>query len=492
MLSDSANAQRQATLSQDLFREVRPDFFRVLSGVNAPVYADALDALEQESSQRHEGMDREDALSLVTEVLSRRPDFQLELEEGIDLAALATFSLRDKARYVLDYFTRASWVEAETGADWRRVIHFNPHGSTLLTAARKIARPDAAVFTDKLVSVCALLANPAELQRQPWEHLQTCWDNARQGLAELRAMRKSIERFIRRQLETETLGDNLGVVFDQYAEQVGRTCYAELVRSQLANRLAAAQEHLRGLLNDADLLHKMQAEVLRREPSLATSAAMSRVRVRLDELGRALDGVIPLADQIDNSTAEFTRRSLARFRYLQEVVGERRGQMKELFELVNRSFADAGGRLSDLDDQIELPPLRLPETRLLAGRDSLYEPARRRTIEENAPLAGDVSEAQRENARRQMESALRDSLSVTRANHFISQLPGGKGSRISSGEFPVRNEDDLADLIAVLLHAESAEARYRIESPRVAEEGAEVAHDRKATCEIERFFVIKK
>lgn len=491
MMGDPVKSQpRTATLSTDLFREVRPDFFRVLSGVNASIYVDALDGIEQEAAQRNEGMDREDGLAIITEVLSRHPDFQPELEEVIDPTLLANLPLREKARYVLDYFVRAGWVDAETGSDWRRIIHFNPHGSTLLAAARKIARPDAAVFTDKLISVCALLANPAELNRQPWEHLQTCWDNTQQGLAELRAMRKSIERFIRRQLETQTLGDNLGVVFDQYAEQVGHTCYAELVRSQLANRLGQAREHLHGLLDDADLLHKMQAEVLRREPGLDPSSAMSRVRVRLDDLGRALESVIPLADQIDSRTAEFTRRSLARFRYLQEVVGERRGQMKELFEKVNRAFA--GRRFADLDAGIELPSPVLPEARLLAGRDSLYEPARRHTIEENTPLAGDISEEQREKARLQMESALRDSLSVTRANHFIASLPGGKGVRIGSEEFPVRNEDDLADLISVLLHAESADARYRVEVPRVAEETAEVIQDRKAFCQIERFFVIKK
>ncbi len=492
MPGDNSILRLPATLSHDLFREVRPDFFRVLSGVNAPIYVDALDALEFEAAQRHEGMDREDALALVSEVLSRQPDFLPEVEEGIDPALLANLTLREKTRYVLDYFTRAGWVEAETGTDWRRVIHFNPHGSALLAAARKIARPDAAVFTDKLIGVCALLASQEALLQQPWEHLQTCWDNTQQGLAELRAMRKSIERFIRRQLETDSLGGNLGVVFDQYAEQVGRTCYAELVRSQLANRLSVAQEKLRGLLGDADLLHKMQAEVLRREPELAPATAMSRVRKRLDDLGRALESVIPLADQIDRSTAEFTRRSLARFRYLQEVVGERRGQMKELFERVNRGFGPTGGRLADLDAQIDLPPLRLPETRLLAGRDSLYEPARRRTIEENAPLVDDVTADQQVKARHQMENALRDSLSVTRANHFIARLPGGKGARLSSVEFPVRNEEDLADLIAVLLHGESAEAHYRVESPRVIEEAEAVAHDRKETCEIERFFVIKK
>jgi len=37
-------------LATQLFREVRPDFFRVLAGPLARLYVDALDALEREAS----------------------------------------------------------------------------------------------------------------------------------------------------------------------------------------------------------------------------------------------------------------------------------------------------------------------------------------------------------------------------------------------------------------------------------------------------------
>ncbi|PYI84653.1 MAG: hypothetical protein DME26_12885 [Verrucomicrobia bacterium] len=51
-------------LSRDLFRVVRPGFFRVLAGMNAAAYLDVLDALEREAAERHEGMSREEALAL--------------------------------------------------------------------------------------------------------------------------------------------------------------------------------------------------------------------------------------------------------------------------------------------------------------------------------------------------------------------------------------------------------------------------------------------
>ncbi len=482
------------SLAAELFREVRLGFFRVLAGGNAAVYVDVLDALEREASERHEGMSRDEALAIVSEVLARHPAFALEADEfdGGPRDQFAALPLREKARRVLDHLARPEigWVLDEQLPNWERVIRFDAHGGTLLEALRKIARPDAAVFTDKLQGVCAALANHAALAEAPFVHLENCLALARGGLSELRGIEKSLKRLIERQREAATLGEIYSVVFDQYAEQVGRTCYAELVRAQLPARLDEARERVRALLFDTERLHQMQHEVMRRD-GLDPATAMARVRNRLDELARALDHVQPLADEIDRRTAEFTRRSLARSRYLQEVVGERRGQVQNFFEHINSAFA--GRRLSDLDELADLPPLLLPDARLLAGRDSLYEPPRRRTLEENAPVDDEVTERMRDGAKAQLGSVVRDSLTVARANRLVEKLPGGKGTRFTSGELPVRNDDDLADVIALLLHAESGEARYRVEVPRTKDDAAPDAEfDRKLDCRLERFFVIKK
>ena len=477
-------------LASDLYREVRPEFFRVLAdGRTAAVYVDILDALEIEASQRQEGLPREEATAIASDILVTHPTFEPDSENPI--TGDPGFAPAEKARRVLENLLRAGWLEEPTRSDWQRVIYFNPNGGTLLTALRKIARPDATVFSDKLIGVCAALAHTAALAEQPWELIQACRENVQLGLGELRAMQKSVDRLVRRQIEARTLGENLSVVFDEYAEQVGRTCYAELIRARLPARLGEAGERLRQMLEDADLLQRMQAEVLRRDAMIEHAAAMARVRNALDDLARALEGVLPLADEIDRRTAEFARRSLARFRYLQEVVGERRGQVKEFFETINNQLR--GRRLGDVDTCFALPKMDLAAPRLLAGRESLYDPPTPRSIEENAPVEDDPSEADCERARRQIENALRDALTVGRANRFVAQLNGGKGARIASTDLPVHTEDDLADIMSALLHAESREAHFRVEAPRFGEdEDGAPERDSKAGCRIERFDLVKK
>ena len=94
--------------------------------------------------------------------------------------------------------------------------------------------------------------------------------------------------------------------------------------------------------------------------------------------------------------------------------------------MLNRHFA--GRRLVELDDAgIECPELRIHDTRLLAGVESLYTPRLRRVAGEIEPFDDEASESQQHDAMRRLHAAMRDSLTVARANRFVEQLlPSGR------------------------------------------------------------------
>lgn len=478
-------------LSTALFRETRGGgFFRVLSGRNAPFYVDVLDSLEREAAERPDGMAREEVLAIIVETLEQHPGLELDDETGAD--ELTERSQRDKARILLDYLLKNRWLEEPPRRDWRRTLLFDAHGATLIAALRKIAWPDAAVFTDKLMAVCALLANEVEILERPWQTVENCLSNVREGLNELRSMQKSVQRFTRRQLEEDTLKGNLSVVFDDYSEQVSHACYSELVRARLPLRLPEAVRRIdERLLGDGGAMAEMQTEVLRRNPNMDAGTARAIVRNKLDDLSSMLDRVLPMADEIDRGTADFTRRSLARFRYLQDVTGERRSEIKSFFERANVLLS--GKRLSHhAADLPDLPSPRLPEIKLPSGLDSLYSPPVRRAPAEQEAFEDSAEDDDREAGLETMGRSLRDSLSVLRANTFIATLEGGKGTRILSADLPIHGESGFTDLISLLLHSESAEARYRIVMDRTEDEEKPPALDALEGCVVERFSVIKK
>jgi hypothetical protein len=476
-------------LSTALFRETRGvGFFRVLAGKHASFYLDALDALESESAERPDGIAREEAIAIIEEALERHPGFAFE-EEGDEWVPA---DLRERARLLLDHLVRQHWLEEPPRRDWRRKIHFDAHGSTLLAALRKIAWPDAAVFTDKLTGVCAMLADEAELAERPWQTVENCLSNVREGLIELRSMQKSVQRFTRRQLEEETLRGNLAVVFDDYSEQMSRSCYAALVRARLPMRLPDTVRRIsERLADDPATLADMQTEVLRRHPELSAESARARVAAALEELIELLERVLPMADEIDRRTADFTRRSLARFRYLQDVTGERRTELKAFFETANRLLA--GRRLQRSNPTLpELPDLLMPAVKLPAGLDSLYSPPSRRPPLEQDAFDDAVSESDRESGLHDMQRTIRESLTVARANRFIQALPGGKGERIESDQLELDGTHSSADLIALLLHAEAPDARYRLDVRRVSDESTLPPTDTLHDIRVERFAIIKK
>ena len=132
--------------------------------------------------------------------------------------------------------------------------------------------------------------------------------------------------------------------------------------------------------------------------------------------------------------------------------------MQEIFEWINTTYA--GNALVGLDLPPQFPDMLIPEAGLIAGLESLFWPRRRRTLGEISPIDADPTEDELEACKREMEASLRESLTVVRANRFIEGMNFEKV--ISSADMPLHNEDDLSDLIAVLLHSEAADARYRV------------------------------
>jgi hypothetical protein len=474
-------------LSHALFREVRPEFFRVLAGPAARLYLDALEALERAAGEHVQGIERDDAVALIEEVVEAHAD--VPLDDGVTPLVLST---RDKARAALESLRRAGWLEDEERSDWRKLVHFHPSGLAMMQTLRKLAFPEAVIFSDKLVGVCTMLTGDDRLFRaEPWQHVESGVAALQQGVAELRGMETAIKRHTRHQLAAVTLKENLAVLFDQFAERIGHACYAELVHARLPLRLAEARRRVETLESDVEILDAMQAEVLRREPALAPETAMSRVRLRLEELAELLQSVVPVADAVDRRTAEFTRRSLARFRYLQETTSENRSQVQDFFETLNRHFA--GRRLAELDEAgIEFPVLRLHDARLLAGLESLYTPRLRRTVGEIEPLDDEATGDQQDDALRRLHSAMRDSLTVARANRFVEQVLPAEAASMTSEQIPIHCEEDLADVIACLLHARAADARYRVEVSRVGADADLAKYGQKLSYRIESFTLFRK
>ena len=471
-------------LSTKLFTQVSLDFFRVLSNPNARIFVDAMESIAREMGDAALGISRQEAVETILEVLEQSTD-GLVPEDG---APADVVSPRSQALVILNRLIAVGWLAEPQRNDFERRIYLERQGEIMLGALRQIASPEQVAFTDKLQIACFTLMNPDAFADDPWGQLSGCIENVKLGLQELRGMQKNVEQMTKRQLAAQTLRENLAILYDEFSEAIGHSCYRELVRVRLPIRVRQARRCLEQIELDEVLHDKMVREVMRRRLADDPGAASSYTRNRIHELFQLLDAIEPQAEQIDQRTADFARRSFARFRYLQEVGSVRREQVQKLFEWINSNYA--GHALVGLDIPPKFPDMLISEAGLIAGLESLFWPRRRRTLGEISPIDADPTEDELEACKREMEASLRESLTVVRANRFIEHMNFEK--IISSADMPLRNEDDMSDLIAVLLHSEAADAHYRVRASRGKSDVDAPPVDSKIGYRIERFEVEKK
>ena len=473
------------SLGTSLFSDLSPNFFGVLTGPNARVYLDVLDAIEQGMPSRGDAMERAEVLEIIDRVLAFGAVLQDETdEESADAEA------DQPSGQVLRRLVAAGWIEEEKRSDYRRILFLEPAAQTMLEALRAIVSQTIASFTGKLRLVCdrlSALRFPHSRMELIWEELKSCLAQVRSGLRELRTIRKQVERYAQRQLKTATIAEALDLIYNEFSTLITQQCYRELIHARLPERLREAMEGLTELEQDDVALQRLHEDFLRTNPG--TAEAMPEILRTIEELSLALGDVEPTADRVDTSAADFARRSRSRIRYIQDVGSSRRQQVKTIFDYVRERLAEV--RFTDMEDRLTLPQVRLADAGLI-GENSLAKNRRPADAAGRRPVALPLSDQEREDSLREMERNMRNALRLDRANRFVDRLDLKPGESMASNEMIIRGDDDILDVISCLVFAPAGGANYRLRTLREMRPGQPVIMDLKSDFEIERFEVEKK
>ncbi len=139
------------SLGFSLFAELSPKFFGILTGANARVYLDVIDALDRSMPPGGDALDRAEALEVIDGVLAASGSMQPEDDADEESEGA------HPASTILGRLVAAKWLEEEKRSDYRRTIHLEPGAQTLLEAFREMVSQSIASFTGKLRLVCDLL-----------------------------------------------------------------------------------------------------------------------------------------------------------------------------------------------------------------------------------------------------------------------------------------------------------------------------------------------
>ncbi len=192
---------------------------------------------------------------------------------------------------------------------------------------------------------------------------------------------------------------------------------------------------------------------------------------------------------MDAGTADFARRSRSRIRYIQDVGSARRQQIKVIFDYVRDHLGDA--RLADLDARLDLPPVKLSDPGLI-GSASLRVARRRAGTAERHRVVDELTDEDREESLREMDSNMRNALRLDRANRFVEGIGLESGQSTSSESLTIQTEDDILDVLSCLVFATAGGTNHRLETERTRHPERPVLFDAKADFLVERFEVERK
>lgn len=446
------------SLSQQIFRDTPSRFFAVLTWRYGRLYIDALDKIENIQRHRHGvGLTRPELIQVCEDIIVGGIE-NIDIPEDID-EELSRITPPEMLRQML----QSEWLEEPKRSDYQRVYYLDSRAELLLECLRRMAYPEQVTFTDKLHLVCSRMMDKDAFDKHPLSDLEACTDNLRYGLQELRSMQQGMARLTQRQLRSDSIKENLRVLYDDFSENIGQRAYKSLIDLDIPVRIPLAREQLNQIHSNPTVIAKMELELQKRRPELNDKEVATRVQTSLADTANMLDSVEPQAEAVDRRAADFARRSFARFRYLQEVSSGRRSEVRQLFEQVNERYAEC--KLNALPEALELPSLKIPAVSLLAGIDSLFKPRTLRAKGEPVPLNDFYDDDDSFYALEEMSNNINSSLTTLRANRFFQDLNvGSKG--LASKDIPTDVDQWLLNTVGLLLHSDTLASEYEINTPR--------------------------
>ncbi|MFC4990741.1 Wadjet anti-phage system protein JetA family protein [Rubritalea tangerina] len=451
-------------MSQQIFRDTPSRFFAVLTWRYGKLYIDALDKIESIQRHRHGvGLTRSELIEVCEDIINEGIE-HIELPEDLD-----DEQSRITAPEMIRQMLQSEWLEEPKRSDYQRVYYLDSRAELLLECLRRMAYPEQVTFTDKLHLVCSRIMDKEAFEKHPLADLEACTDNLRYGLQELRSIQQGMARLTQRQLRSDSIKENLQVLYDDFSENIGQRAYKSLIDLDIPVRLPMAREQLAQIQTNPTVIAKMELELQKRRPELNEDEVEVRVQNALHDAARLLDSVEPQAEAVDRRAADFARRSFARFRYLQEVSSGRRAEVRELFELINEKYAEC--KINALPEDLDLPGLKIPAVSLLSGIDSLFSPRVVRAKGEQAPLQDLYEDDDSFYALEEMSDNINSSLTTLRANRFYHEL-NVTSDGLKSKDIPTDVEQWLLNTIGLLLHSDTLESEYDITTPRDA-----ITHD---------------
>jgi len=439
------------SLGAQLTHRLKPGFFRLLSRPSWPVYVDVADHL-LESADEGGQVSREDALTLIRDVVAGHPQIEWEGDEG------AQFSdVRQKATQLFNRMLDAGWLHERRLSIDETWVLITPPMRWLVRLLRELTKSDVVDFKDfaaTLRSLCRDLLEPPSLdpgELTPEAMRQAVGDllaRATQAGDQMHAVEALILDAENEQRTSVDAAETLSRFLVDFHAGEHMVCYNALQEGGLIPRLLAAKNIVLEAAASPLAKDRLANGLLASGKALSADAAYTEAEKLLRRLERSLATIPAKQRIIDGRMADFSRLSAQRYRYQTEMRGRRPEQVKAFMDTAG--VEHAGARFGELERAAGMPLLS-PAVAIHFGSLSLApgrKPRPRVNLDFESPgEPGDDSLLDAQDAIRRHNLYM---IAPQRAARFFESRSVEPGETISTADLEYLAEDDWLDLLAVL------------------------------------------
>jgi hypothetical protein len=421
-----------------LFAILPSALFSPLASPGAPIYAETLLRIFDETRRHHQPLSRELVLGLVREVLNESQS-ALEATKDADTDTIIDddpFGAR--AASVLRYLAQSGWLRTETQSDFSQSYTLPDYAFRLLNVFREIASDEPLPLQGLIFSIYSLLQTSVREGNAhislPEAHRQTA--SLISGLKELQHNIGVHIEHVLRQLQAR---DVLAQVFTLYRGEIVDKAYHQLRTTDHVSRfrpgVLEALQHLSSEQQVAQIAQSLRASGL--APSI--EAAASRLLSQIREIRDQFEQLDRLMQTIDLRHSQFVDSAVRTVELQLTASTTTSGQLHALLtQLLGEGDAALAEATAEIVDLFSLG---------LIDADSLSAPARvAAPFVPEQTVAPPHTPQQIAEAQARTLAQLRRSIGRERIRHYAAELLREQ-DEVRVGTLPMQGAEQLPLLI---------------------------------------------
>lgn len=435
----------------NLFDIIPKTLFRPLAAQGAPVYAEVLLRLFEETRRHQRPISRELAINIIAETLTDPSAMEVTSDIAEQVPYHTTDEVMSRSSTILRYLTQNGWLRIETQSDFSHAYTLPMHAFRLLSVLQEIAGNKPIQLQGVICSIHdvlqAAIKENADTIRFQEAHRQTHF-----LLTSLKELQHNIGVHIQEVLEQLKTKDVLEQMFHAYRNEIVDKAYHQLRTTDHVSRFRPSVLQALAILRQETHIDTMAKQLVARGETQSIREASNILVEQIRDIYEQFENLDRLLSIIDVRHGQFIDSAVRNIEHYLMASSTTSGQLRTILEyLITEQSPASDHPLPDMmEELIDLFHLELIDSGSLA-------PPRRAAVPFVPEVADTImlSEEEIEEAHQRTLFHLTRAINRSQVQKFAERLLDGR-DEIQASNISFEGSTDLPLLIYLRLYGDGS------------------------------------